>query len=220
MIARRAAAVMVMVLTAGAGWAQALDEEALFEAATKAVRDREFRQAVALFETLAEADIPDAQYNLAVLLREGRGRPQNHADALYWGALAQLADVRPAQAMVSELNDRLPLAAREAVVARLIKRLTAQADAGKITAPRKLARVYAELKPEPDPRLAYIWFSICHALGQTRCAEGRDRMAGEIAPEDLVQVQVDAGETFAGLPFADPEGAETAPDAGQGTEFK
>jgi TPR repeat protein len=206
----------MVIMTMGAGWAQELDEDARFDAATKAVRDRDFRLAINLFEPLAEADVADAQYNLAVLLRAGRGRPQNHVEALYWSALALLSDGDYAKDMVSELLERLPLTAREAVVARLLDRLMAQAAAGQMDAPRKLARVYSELSPEPDARLAYIWYSICHALGENRCGEARDQMAEEIDPDDLIQVQIEAGTTFAGLPFAtmtEPElGANAAQD--------
>ena len=214
-MSRLAAVLVVFCLTAGAAIAQGLDEDAQFDAATKAVRDRDFGLAITLFEPLAEADIPDAQFNLAVLLRQGRGRPQNHVEALYWSALALLSDGAYAQDMVAELMDSLPLSAREAVIARLLDRLSAQAANGARDAPRKLARVYAELMDEPDTRLAYIWFSICYALGENRCGEGRDSMADEIEPEDLIDVQVEAADTFAGLPFALAPVKQSAPDAAQ-----
>lgn len=210
-MSRLGAAAMLLALSAGGALSQTAEQDARFDAATQAVRDRDFRQAVALFEPLAEADIADAQYNLAVLLREGRGRPQNHVEALYWSALALLADGTYAENMVAQLSDRLPLGAREAVVARLLDRLMAQAIAGQIDAPRKLARVYTELMPEPDIRLGYIWFSICYALGDNRCAEGRDSMAGQIEPEDLIEVQLEAGETFAGLAFLTPQDPAAEP---------
>ncbi|WP_439138075.1 hypothetical protein [Roseicyclus sp.] len=212
---------LALVLAAGPGSTQAPDEDAQFNEATQAVRDRDFRRAVALFEPLAEADIPDAQFNLAVLLRQGRGRPQNHVEALYWSALALLSDGDYAQDMVAELLDTLPPNAREEVVARVLDRLMAQAAEGQLDAPRKLARVYTELMAEPDLRLAYIWFSICHALGENRCAEGRDDAADEIAPEDLIDIQTEAGETFAGLPFAlPPPEAAGASDGDQGSVLR
>lgn len=217
---RLLAALLLAVLATGTGYAQeatpADDEDARFAAATQAVRDRDFRQAIALFEPLAEADVPDAQFNLAVLLREGRGRPQNHVDALYWSALALLGDGTFAEDMVAELMSTLPQAAREAVVARLIDRVTAQAEAGQTGAPRKLARIYSELMAEPDTRLGYIWFSICYALGENRCADGRDSMAQEIEPDALIDIQREAGETFARLPFATITHSGTGGAADQG----
>jgi TPR repeat protein len=208
---RLASAMMAVALTAGAGTVQIADEDALFDSATQAVRDRDFRTAVAHFETLAEADVPDAQYNLAVLLRAGRGRPQNHVEALYWSALSLLGGGDYAAEMVDDLLDALPTRAREDVIARLLARLTAQVEAGKITAPRQLARVYAELMVEPDAQMAYIWFSICYALGQNDCAEGRDDMADEIKAEDLIGVQAQANETFAALSFPPVVGPKADP---------
>ena len=223
-MSRLAAALVVTLLACGAGAAQEVasldDEDARFDAATQAVRDRDFRRAIELFEPLAEADVPDAQYNLAVLLREGRGRPQNHVEALYWSALALLADGSYAENMVASLLDTLPLSAREAVVARLLERLMAQSQAGQVEAPLKLARVYSELMPEPDVRLAYIWFSICYALGENRCAEGRDDMAREIEADALIDVQREAGETFAGLPFSTAPATESEADTGQASALR
>lgn len=220
----RIAGLIALLFVAGTGSAQDLaqvdDEDARFNAATQAVRDRDFRSAVALFEPLAEADVADAQYNLAVLLREGRGRPQNHVEALYWGALALLADETHAESMVSALIDQLPRSAREAVVARLLDRLMAQAADGQIDAPRKLARVYMELVPEPDVRMAYMWFSICHALGENRCAQGRSDTAGQIEPEELIEIQREAGETFAALPFSTLPKPNTGSDDGQSSELR
>jgi uncharacterized protein len=150
---RHAAAIMVFFLTAGASAAQTLDEDARFDAATNAVRDRDFRLAVALFEPLAEADVPDAQFNLAVLLREGRGRPQNHVEALYWSALALLSDGTYAQDMVTELLERLPLGARQAVMSQLLDRPMATAAAG-------------------EHILAQASASICGVDARARCASG------------------------------------------------
>lgn len=210
-MSRLGAALVALAMTAAPGLAQTPEKDAQFDAATDAVRDRDFRRAIALFEPLAEADVPDAQFNLAVLLRQGRGRPQNHVEALYWSALALLADGSYAQGMVDELLNSLPPGAREDVVNRLLERLMAQAEDGRMDAPRKLARVYTELMAEPDVRLGYIWFSICHALGENDCTEGRDSAADELKPEDLIEMQAEAGEIFAGLPFSQPPAREDIP---------
>ena len=206
---------LTLALATGGSLAQAPNEDAQFNAATQAVRDRDFGLAVTLFQPLAEADIPDAQFNLAVLLREGRGLPQNNVEALYWSALSLLSDATYAQDMVGQLIDSLPPSAREGVIERLLLRLTTQAEAGHTDAPRKVARVYAEFMAEPDIRLAYIWFSICYALGDNRCLEGRDEMAGEIGLKDLTAVQREAGETFARLPFANGIASELDPKSAQ-----
>ena len=209
---RLCAILAAVATTAAPVLAQTPAQDAQFDAATDAVRDREFRRAIALFEPLAEADIPDAQFNLAVLLRQGRGRPQNHVEALYWSALSLLSDGAYAQDMVDELLDSLPPDARQDVVNRLLERLMAQARDGRMAAPRKLARVYMELMTEPDVKSGYIWFSICHALGENDCTEGRDDATDELEPEDLIEIQAEASEIFAGLPFSQPPTPKASPE--------
>lgn len=217
---RLGAALLALAMTAASGLAQTPEQDAQFDAATEAVRDRDFRRAIALFEPLAESDVPDAQFNLAVLLQQGRGRPQNHVDALYWSALALLADGSYAQDMVDDLLDSLPPGAREDVVNRLLERLMAQAGDGRMDAPRKLARVYTELMAEPDVRSGYIWFSICHALGENDCTEGRDDAADELEPEDLIDIQAEAGKIFAGLPFSQPAALADIPEDDTGSMLR
>lgn len=210
---------LALAMASGASLAQIPDEDARFNAATQAVRDRNFRLAITLFQPLAEADIPDAQFNLAVLLREGRGLPQNHVEALYWSTLSLLSDGNYAKDLVDQLIVSLPPTARADVVERLLARLKAQAEAGQTDAPRKLARVYTELMAAPDMRLAYIWFSICYALGDNRCLEGRADTAREIEPEDLIGVQSEASKTFATLPFSNTTSTEADPSNAQNSKL-
>ena len=64
-----------------------------FSRGVQAVKNKNFQLAVNLFETAAHRSEYEAQYNLAYLLRHGKGRPQNYADALYWVLLAQLGGI-------------------------------------------------------------------------------------------------------------------------------
>ena len=65
----------------------------VFSAAVKAVKARNYSRALTLFEQQANDAKHDAQYNMAVLLQAGKGRPRNYPDALYWGWLAQLGGI-------------------------------------------------------------------------------------------------------------------------------
>ena len=49
----------------------------------------------------------EAQYNLAYLLREGKGKPQNYKDALYWVFLAQLGGIELAVELAEEIENKL-----------------------------------------------------------------------------------------------------------------
>ena len=65
-------------------------ENAAFKEAVQAVKDKNYGHAITLFEEQAKLSRHDAQYNLAVLLNAGKGRPRNYVDALYWSWQAQL----------------------------------------------------------------------------------------------------------------------------------
>ena len=48
----------------------------------------------------------EAQYNLAYLLREGKGKPQNYK-ILYWVFLAQLGGIELAVELAEEIENKL-----------------------------------------------------------------------------------------------------------------
>ena len=49
-----------------------------------------------------------AQYNLALLLKQGLGIPQNYPEALKWTWLAHLGGVKKAQGLADMLLDLVP----------------------------------------------------------------------------------------------------------------
>lgn len=175
-----------------------------FEEAVQAVRDKKFRRAVDLFLPLATAGAADAQFNLAVLLKLGRGRPQNFRDAYYWAALSALGGEARAPELVESLKAILPEKDRDAVVKKLQELLADQITAGDDMAPEKLARVYADFAIKPDMESAFVWFSICYAIGKANCEEGMTRASDGMAAETLVKIQGNAAEVFANSAFAHP----------------
>ena len=77
-----------------------------FSRGVQAVKDKNFQLAVNLFETAAHR--LNMRHNImAYLLRHGKGRPQNYADALYWVLLAQLGGIEQAEELAEEIEDRL-----------------------------------------------------------------------------------------------------------------
>lgn len=175
-----------------------------FNEAVQAVRDKNFRRAVELFLPLAEDGAADAQFNLAVLLRLGRGRPQNFGEAYFWAAMSALGGEEKALELVDELNAILPEKDRETIVKSLQDRLMREIELGDDSAPEKLARVHADFAVTPDLETAFVWFSICHALGKPECAAGMERTAEDIPPETIVKLQAQAAEVFETSAFSKP----------------
>lgn len=187
-----------------------------FNAATDAVRNREFAKAIDLFLPLAEADMADAQFNLAVLYKLGRGYPQNYPEAFYWSALSFLGEGSYANDMVDELKDALPPAQQDSAIKRIKTRLNTQIEMGDVTATRKLARLFMELMEEPDYPAAYSWFSICYALGDNDCKQGRDDAGDELDADALNKAQAETAKIFTASAFARP--ARTEPITADSTQ--
>ena len=175
-------------------------DEMFFEAVT-AVKNKDYGNAVKLFSSQAENNQHDAQYNLAVLLKAGKGAPQDFLKALTWAWAAHLGGIEAAEDLSDELLNLIPEnsieAAREAVSDRLLARI----DDGEKPAVMQFARFHAELRDEADYERAYIWYSIAAAIGLDGAFEARDDTRGDIDEEKIVELQVEAGTIFETLKF-------------------
>ena len=175
-------------------------DEMFFEAVT-AVKNKDYGHAVKLFSSQAENNQHDAQYNLAVLLKAGKGAPQDFLKALTWAWAAHLGGIEAAEDLSDELLNLIPEnsieAAREAVSDRLLVRI----DDGEKPAVMQFARFHAELRDEADYEQAYIWYSIAAAIGLDGAFEARDDTRGDIDEEKIVELQVEAGTIFETLKF-------------------
>ena len=177
------------------------DSDEMFFEAVAAVKNKDYGHAVKLFSSQAENNQHDAQYNLAVLLKAGKGAPQDFLKALTWAWAAHLGGIEAAEDLSDELLNLIPEnsieAAREAVSDRLLARI----DDGEKPAVMQFARFHAELRDEADYERAYIWYSIAAAIGLDGAFEARDDTRGDIDEEKIVELQVEAGTIFETLKF-------------------
>ena len=181
--------------------AQANDSDAIFVEAVAAVKNKDYRHAVKLFSSQAEANQHDAQYNLAVLLKAGKGAPQDFLKALTWAWAAHLGGIEAAEDLSDELLDLIPEKSIEAAREAVAKRLRARIDDGEKPAVMQFARFHAELREEADYERAYIWYSIAAAIGLDGAFEARDDTRGDVDEEKIVELQVEAGTIFETLTF-------------------
>ena len=83
-----------------------LNVDQSFRTAVKLVEDQQYIDAINIFMVLAEKDIPEAQYNLSLLLFNGLGAPKNFKGALKWAWKAYLNEHEFAQSQVqSQVNN-------------------------------------------------------------------------------------------------------------------
>ena len=181
--------------------AQTNHSDAIFVEAVAAVKNKDYGHAVKLFSSQAEANQHDAQYNLAVLLKAGKGAPQDFLKALTWAWAAHLGGIEAAEDLSDELLDLIPEKSIEAAREAVAKRLRARIDDGEKPAVMQFARFHAELREEADYERAYIWYSIAAAIGLDGAFEARDDTRGDVDEEKIVELQVEAGTIFETLTF-------------------
>ena len=193
--------VLIIAIYLYTGSATASDEQtkmenSAFKEAVQAVKNKNYAHAITLFEEQAKLPRHDAQYNLAVLLNAGKGRPRNYVDALYWSWQAQLGDIEDAEDLASDIVDLLPPKVADEVRARVEETLEARIEASDISAIPQFANFHLKILAEPDYGNAYIWHSIAAALGLTGSADARDDAESQLESKDLVGFQSKTQELF------------------------
>ena len=74
-----------------------------FTEAVNAVKEKKYELAADIFEKLAEEGDIDAQFNYAILTRNGLGRAQNYSQALYWSWLSFAGGLEKADKVLEKI---------------------------------------------------------------------------------------------------------------------
>ena len=167
-----------------------------FEMAVKNVENKNFLDAVKMFNELAENGLPEAQFNLSLLHSSGLGTPKNYKTALYWSWQAHLNGHETAINQVTEIYDLITEALRDAVANQIIDELLAIAKAGDQNAALKLGKTYTDLLVVPDYQSAYVWLSIAQAYGLESASSLLKQTADQLTLEDILIQQEQASNTF------------------------
>lgn len=176
-----------------------IDPDKAYRVAVEAVRDKKYTIAVEHFEILAKQSQHDAQYNLALLLKQGLGIPQNYPEALKWTWLAHLGGVKKAQGLADMLLDLVPEKRQDKTRDQVSDILTERIESGDLNALTQFARFHLDVLVEPDYETAYSWYSVASALKMPGGIRGREDVIEEVDPEKLVDMQDKATEIFKNL---------------------
>ena len=182
--------------------AESRNDDEAFSAAVQAVKAGDYSRALTLFEQQANKAKHDAQYNTAVLLQAGKGRPRNYPDALYWGWLAQLGGIEEAEDIANDMLNILTEDDVKAVRERVDENLQSRLQNGEINAISQFADYHLKMLEEPDYDTAYIWYSIAVALNIPDMIDRRDDTESEIEAKELARLQIEARELFEKYKFA------------------
>ena len=172
------------------------DSDLAFVEASKAVKDKNYVTAITIFETLANNAEHDAQYNLAVLQKSGKGRPQNYKAALKWAWLSSLGNIELANNLVEELKDLLPELVIKAVRESVKDFLKPRALEGDFPAMKQMGEYFLIVPEEPDYQEAYLWFLIATAFQIDGAMNKRDEVENEIEAKDIIKVQEAASQLY------------------------
>jgi hypothetical protein len=167
-----------------------------FQVAVEAVNSGDFFQANELFLKLAEQEDHEAQFNLAVLLRAGKGLPQNFVRALEWAWLAQLGGVVRAPDIANSLIDKVLPATQVDVASRIDTRLRDRLSRGDREAIMQFVVFNRTILEQPDLKTAYIWSLIGAALGVQLAIEVRDEISTELEVRIILSAQDLANQMF------------------------
>ena len=172
-------------------------EKSDFAKAAELIREKQFVEAFEIFVRLAEAHDHDAQFNTAVLLRKGIGRPSNYPEALKWAWLAELGGNLRAAELSAELIDLIPEEELDKVRNQVKAVLQSRMDAGDSLVILQMANFYLSVLAEPDYKNAYALRSLAAAINIKAAGTLRDEIEPELEPKDLVEAQTIAKKLFA-----------------------
>jgi hypothetical protein len=167
-----------------------------FDLGVEAVRAGEIHVAFEHFEPLAQAGDHRAQFNLATLLKAGRGKPQNYTEAMKWATLARIGGIGRAVALTEKLSTFVPEAEMETVRDEVQALLLGFLDEGKREAILQYAFFNLEVLPEPDFETALRWQLVAAALDIAGAADERNETAAQLTPDVILQVQRETTEFF------------------------
>ena len=174
----------------------AFAEKSEFSKAVELIKEKQFIAAFDIFLRLAEAHDHDAQFNTAVLLRKGIGRPSNYPEALKWAWLAELGENLRAAELSAELIDLIPEEELDKVRNQVKAVLQSRMDAGDSLAILQMANFHLIVLGEPDYKNAYALRSLAAAINIKAAGTLRDEIEPELEPKDLVEAQTLAKKLF------------------------
>ena len=174
-----------------------------FDDAVQAVKDRNFQRAIQLFSKLSQIVQYDGQYeaqfNLAVLLKQGKGRPQNYAEALYWARRAELGGIEKSKDFADSFSDRITEDQHNEMLTRIKTSLLKEIDQGAIDTLPQLATYHITLLDDHDYEQAYLWFALGAALDLPEQDIRRTEMEDEIEIEQIAPLQRETTKLFDAL---------------------
>lgn len=150
--------------------------------AIAAVEKQDYMAAYQLFKELANKGNAEAQYNLAILYRQGKGVMQDNKLALQWFEKAAAQGLASAEYYLGHLYDSGEGVSKNAETA--FSWYKKAAEKGNPLAQSNLGVAYANGEGvRQDIIMAYVWFSLSASQGLTAALENRNLLKKEMSEE-------------------------------------
>ena len=173
-------------------------------------KSKNYRRAFNRFlEIATKHDFPQAQFNLAVMLKLGQGTLQDYGQAYKWCALAGLTGLRKAEKYQERLKDLLTEKRHEELHQEVAKLLEQNIYSGSKKHILQLSR-WLTREPFDDKKsldLALIWALVGSALDLDEATKIRETLAEDLEIDELEKIQTKAREIFTDPKFQKLYGA-------------
>lgn len=167
-----------------------------FNKAIKHIEKKEFSKALTVFESLANKDLPEAQFNLSLLYFNGVGAPTSYRLALYWSWRAYLNQHENAKDKVDAIKSEITENLQNTVAQTIIDELLVEANSGNEPASLKLGQTYLSLFVQPNYKDAYLWLSIAQAYGEVAASDLLSEVASQLTLDEILAQQDLSQSTF------------------------
>ena len=167
-----------------------------FQKGVEAVKNKEYAIAADIFEELAIAGDMDAQFNYAILVRNGLGRAQNYSEALYWTWLSYASGLEKADKVLEKIIELVPEESHQQIRERVSLFILNKINSGDRAFLLNFGKYYLNILPEEDYNKSYLFYSIAAAFGEDGAKENRDKILVEVDNEKIVEIQTQASDMF------------------------
>ena len=171
------------------------DAEINLESAISAVKNEDYKKAFKQFEFLANKGEADAQHNLAMLYRLGKGVKKNYELSGEWFRKAADQGVVDAQYYMGHIYDVGEGVSKNKKYAFVWYRKAAEKGHG--LAQINLGVLYANgLGVDQDVDEAYLWFHIAAAQGYKMAFENKEIIEKALDPEAVERLKLKGRDYF------------------------
>ena len=167
-----------------------------FQKGVEAVKNKEYAIAADIFEELAIAGDMDAQFNYAILVRNGLGRAQDYSEALYWTWLSYASGLEKADKVLEKIIELVPEESHQQIRERVSLFILNKINSGDRASLLNFGKYYLNILPEEDYNKSYLFYSIAAAFGEDGAKEKRDKILVDVDNEKIVEIQTQASDMF------------------------